>query len=53
LIPGANTITVVAKDTFNNATTKQATITYNPPDTDPPSLVIDFPPPGGSITTSA
>ncbi|SRR6266567_2590186 len=51
LNPGPNPITVVAKDTFNNATQKQITVTYNA-DTNPPSLVIDFPP-DNSVTTSS
>ena len=33
LSPGANTITVVAKDTLNNATQKQITVTYSPTST--------------------
>jgi streptogramin lyase len=31
LSPGANTITVVARDTLNNPTQQQITVTYNPP----------------------
>ena len=31
LVSGANTVTVVAKDTLNNSTQKVVTVTYNPP----------------------
>jgi hypothetical protein len=35
LSPGANPITVVAKDTLNNSSQQQITVTYTPPDTEP------------------
>jgi hypothetical protein len=40
---GANTITVVAKDRFNNASQQQISVTYNPPDLTRPSIAINSP----------
>ena len=52
LVSGANTITVIAKDTLNNSTTKQITVTYNPPDVTPPTVAISSPTGGQTFTTS-
>ena len=52
LVSGANTIAVIAKDTLNNSTTKQITVTYNPPDTIPPTVAISSPTSGQTFTTS-
>ena len=40
LSPGANTITVVAKDTLNNSSQQQITITYTPPSDATPTLSV-------------
>jgi hypothetical protein len=56
LSPGANTITVVAKDnsTNQNSTTTSITVNYNPsaPDTTGPSVVINSPSNNATVTTS-
>jgi pimeloyl-ACP methyl ester carboxylesterase len=52
LVSGVNTITVVAKDTLNNSTQKVVSVTYNPPETTPPSLTIASPV-NGAVVTSA
>ena len=53
LVAGANTITVVAKDSYGNATTHQITVTYNPSDTVPPSLNITSPANGATVTNAS
>ncbi len=40
---GANTITVVAKDSLNNPVTSTISVTYTPPDSTPPALNIASP----------
>ena len=52
LSSGANTVTVVAKDTLNNSSQQQITVTYNPPDTQGPAVAITSPV-NGAVVTSA
>ena len=51
LNPGVNTISVVASDTFNNISQQQISVTYIPPDTSGPVLVITFPTNNATITS--
>ena len=50
--PGANTITVIAKDTLNNSTQQQITVTYNPPDTTGPAVTISYPANNATVTSA-
>src|SRR5262245_62602667 len=54
LSPGANTITVVAKDnsTNQNSTTTQITVNYNAPDTTGPAVAITSHTNNQSVSTS-
>lgn len=52
LSPGANTITVVAKDGLNNPTTNSITVTYNPPETQGPALTIISPVNNATVTSA-
>jgi formylglycine-generating enzyme len=53
LNPGVNTITAVARDTFNNAGQQQITVTYNPPDTTAPAVAINFPANNATVTSAS
>ncbi|MCZ7400949.1 MAG: Ig-like domain-containing protein [Candidatus Methanoperedens sp.] len=56
LVPGTNTITVVATDNADNTATITRTITYSPPvvpDTTPPTMVVNTPTNGQIFTTSS
>ena len=53
LSPGANTITVIAKDTLNNSTQQQITVTYNPPDTTGPAVTISYPANNATVTSAS
>lgn len=54
LVPGLNTITVVARDNSpaQNQTTQSISVTYNPPDTTAPTLSIGSPTNGQVFTTA-
>ena len=51
LTPGQNTITAVARDSLNNAGQQQITVTYNPPDTQGPTVAITSPANGATVTS--
>ena len=51
LTPGQNTITAVARDSLNNAGQQQITVTYNPPDTQGPTVTITSPANGATVTS--
>ncbi|HUI07183.1 MAG TPA: Ig-like domain-containing protein [Verrucomicrobiae bacterium] len=52
LSPGVNTITVAAKDTFNNSSQQQISVTYSPPDITPPTVTISSPASGTTYTSA-
>jgi hypothetical protein len=49
---GANTVTVIATDGMGNTTQQQISITYNPPDTTPPTLTIASPANNATVTSA-
>jgi len=53
LLEGQNTITVYAKDEYNNSSTKSIIVTYNPQATDTtgPDITISSPAAGARVTT--
>ena len=53
LSPGANTVTVVAKDTLSNSSQQQITVTYNPPDMQGPALAITSPANNATVTSAS
>ena len=50
---GANTVTVIATDGAGNTTQQQISITYNPPDTTPPTLTIASPVNNATVTSAS
>jgi 5,10-methylenetetrahydrofolate reductase len=53
LLPGTNTITVVANDSLGNAGQQQITVTYSPPDTQGPTVTVSIPANGATVTNSS
>ena len=50
---GANVLTVTARDAANNSATATLTVTYTPPDTTPPTVIVTTPTSGSTYSTAS